>query len=251
MGSETTKTMKPESGGIFPRTRWSMVLSARDADPATPALEELCITYWRPIYLYIRSRNYAPEAAEDLTQEFFHRLLTKDLLRSVEGPSRGLLRSFLCVLLKRFLADEYDARMAQKRGGDWKGIPIDGPEAERLLTNGDIGTDPERIFDRQWALDLLHEALESTRADYVEARKGEVFDALKPAISLSSEAAPYAELAETLDMTEGAVKVAVHRLRQRYRACLLQTLRDTIDDPGDEEAANRELQYLISLFSRP
>ncbi|MDA1005718.1 MAG: sigma-70 family RNA polymerase sigma factor [Verrucomicrobia bacterium] len=250
----STTASQPESGGIFPRTRWSMVLAARDRDidSPSPALEELCRTYWRPVYLYIRSRGNTPDQSEDHTQEFFHRLLEKDLLKSVEGPSRGLLRSFLCVLLKRFLADDYDSRMTRKRGGAWQSIPIDRPAAEHLISAAglDHTKGPEHIFDRQWAFDLLAQALATTKVDYQQAGKSELFEALRPAISPNLDSVPYTELATHLDMTEGAVKVAVHRLRQRYRSCLQQALRDTLDDPEDKAAAEQELQYLISLFSR-
>jgi RNA polymerase sigma factor (sigma-70 family) len=254
MGSNTTAAnSSPESGGIFPRTRWSMVLAAKDAenDNRATALEELCHAYWRPVYLYIRSRGNAPEQSEDLTQEFFHRLLEKDLLKSVEGPTRGLLRSFLCVVLKRFLADDYDSRMTRKRGGAWESIPIDTPQAEQLISASGLDHDSaESVFDRQWAMDLLANALTATKSDYIQAGKGDLFEALRPVISPNLESTPYAELATSLDMTEGSIKVAVHRLRQRYRTCLQEALRDTLEDPEDTAGAAQELQYLFSLFSR-
>ena len=238
------------TGGIFPRTRWSMVIMARDAgdDDGPAALEELCHLYWKPIYLFIRSRGNNPGQSEDLTQEFFYRLLNGHYLKGVEGPEKGRLRSFLCVLVKRFLADEYDKRMTKKRGGDWRAIPLDTPAAEALLTNSrSTDSSPEVQFDRQWALDLLSQAVTSLRIDYERAGKSELFEALKPTISPQLESLPYARLAEDLDMTEGAVKVAVHRFRQRYRDCLHAALRETVANPEDTED---ELRHLLSVFSR-
>jgi RNA polymerase sigma factor (sigma-70 family) len=251
MGSEQPSSSAPGTEGIFPHTRWSMVLSAKDSqDSAHPlAMEELCQLYWRPVYLYIRSRGNTPEESEDLAQEFFHRLLQGHYLKSVEGPEKGRLRSFLCVVLKRFLADDYDKRMALKRGGDWKAIPMDGPAAEALLAEASPDHDtPDLLFDRSWALDLLDHSMRKLEADYTAAGKAHLFEKLKPTISPQLEGLPYAELAKELEMTEGALKVAVHRFRQRYRDCLHATLQDTIDNPEDTE---EELRYLLSVFSKP
>ncbi len=248
--ADEERTGAADTGGIFPRTRWSMVIAARDRDSAgnPTALEELCHLYWKPIYLFIRSRGNSPEQSEDLAQEFFYRLLNGHYLKTVEGPEKGRLRSFLCVLIKRFLADEYDKRMTKKRGGDWRAIPIDTPSAEALLNQSQqTETSPEVQFDRQWALDLLAQAVAELRIDYQRAGKEELFEALKPTISPQLESLPYARLAEQLDMTEGAVKVAVHRFRQRYRDCLHAALRETVADPDDTED---ELRHLLSVFSR-
>ncbi len=135
MGSGDSSSSTADTSGNFSRTRWSVVFSAMDSqDPAGPgALEELCRLYWRPVYLFIRSRGNDPEESEDLTQEFFYRLLKGHYLKGIEGPHKGRFRSFLRVVLKRFMADEYDKRMSGKRGGKWKAIPIDSPGAEALL----------------------------------------------------------------------------------------------------------------------
>mgnify|MGYP001827446486 CR=1 FL=1 len=250
MGDDQPPAGTPESGGIFPRTRWSVVLCAKDTqDVAQPvALEELCQLYWRPVYLYIRSRGNSQQESEDLAQEFFCRLLQGDYLKSVEGPEKGRLRSFLCVVLKRFLADDYDKRMTQRRGGQWKAIPIDGPGAEALLTGSGTGDDsPDLLFDRSWALDLLAQAMSKLEADYAAAGKSDLCAALKPTISPQLQSATYATLAGDLGMTEGAVKVAVHRLRQRYRDCLHAALHDTLENPDDAE---EELRYLLSVFAK-
>ena len=152
-----------------------MVFNALDTQaPEGPAaLEKLCRVYWKPIYLFIRSRHHSPEQSEDLAQEFFYRLLSKDHLKRVEGPEKGRMRSFLCVLLKRFLADDYDRRMTQKRGGHWQAIPIDGPAAEAQFDQ--IQSDelsPDLPFDRPWALDLLA----PTRKEFAHGAAGEVDD---------------------------------------------------------------------------
>ena len=249
MGSDKPPSPAADSGGIFPRTRWSMVLAAKDSQDAKQpvALEELCRIYWKPVYLFIRSRNNSPEESEDLTQEFFYRLLNGHYLKAVEGPEKGRLRSFLCVVLKRFLADEYDKRMTRKRGGGWRAIPLDTPAAEALLAQAcPDQSSPDLLFDRHWALDLLDQAVTELKIDYLRAGKGELFEKLKGTISPQLDSQPYAKLAEELEMTEGGVKVAVHRLRQRYRDCLHAALHDTLESPGD---ADEELRYLLSLFA--
>ena len=238
------------SGGIFPNTRWSMVVAARDSPSSErgEALSELCRVYWRPVYLFIRGRGHSPEETEDLTQDFFHRLIEGDLLQAVGGPDRGRLRSFICVVLKRFLVDDYHRKMSQKRGGGHQIVDIDGPSVEgQMMDQGSKDTDPEVAFDRQWALDLLEEALRRLRNDYLRAGKAGMFEKLEPTISPQLERVSHAELALDLGMTEGAVKVAVHRFRQRYRECLLSALRDTL---ADDEEPEEELRYLLSLFSR-
>jgi RNA polymerase sigma factor (sigma-70 family) len=249
MKSGEASQSHPSSGGIFPQTRWSMVIAAIDKDDAQNpgALEELCKIYWKPIYLFIRSRGHSPAESEDLTQEFFYRLLTKEFLNRVEGPEKGRMRSFLCVLLKRFLADEYDKTMTIKRGGNWQAIPIDGSTAEALLAQArPDNQSPDLLFDRQWALDLLAQTLKILHHDYIAAGRAELFDKLKPTISLQFESPPYHQLAKELGLTEGALKVAVHRFRKRYRDCLHATLRDTLETP---EEADEELRYLLSLFT--
>ena len=238
-----------ETGGIFPRTRWSMVIAARDSlDVAhSAALEDLCQLYWRPVYFFIRGRGNGPTESEDLTQEFFYRLVSGQYLKAVDGPERGRLRSFLCVVLKRFLADEYAKSRTQRRGGKWQAISIDRPSAEALIAATKPSQDsPDIEFDRHWALDLLGHAMQSLSERYAAAGKGELFEKLKPTISLHLESLPYAALGAELGMKEGAVKVAVHRLRQRYRECLEAMLHDTLADPEDVEDEHR---YLLSLFA--
>lgn len=250
MALEESTSSTTSTGGIFPKTRWSMVFNALDtqAPDGPAALEKLCRVYWKPVYLFIRSRHHSPEQSEDLAQEFFYRLLSKDHLKRVEGPEKGRMRSFLCVLLKRFLADDYDRRMTQKRGGHWQAIPIDGPAAEAQFAQiQSDGLSPDLLFDRHWALDLLAQTMTALKADYLKSRQGVLFEKLKAIISPQLEALPYAQLATELEMTEGAVKVAAHRLRGRYRELLHGALRDTLTDPSETK---EELRYLLSLFAR-
>ena len=151
--------------------------------------------------------------------------------------------------VKRFLADDYDKRMTQRRGGQWKGIPIDAPGAEAMLSEAGPEVDsPDLLFDRSWALDLLDHAMRKLEAEYAAAGKSELCEKLKPTISPQLQSQPYSTLAPELGMTEGAVKVAVHRLRQRYRDCLHAALHDTLENPEDTE---EELRYLLSVFSKP
>ncbi|MGB1131091.1 MAG: RNA polymerase sigma factor [Haloferula sp.] len=250
MSPDSPSERSPISGGFFPHTRWSVVMAAQDSldISRSQAMEELCQLYWRPVYLFIRQRGNSPDQTEDLTQDFFLRVIDGELLQGVSGPERGRLRSFLCVVLKRFLADDYHKRMAQKRGGNRVIVDIDGPSVESQIEHaGKERVDPERAFDRRWALDLLEEARRRLKSDYQRAGKDGLFEQFEPTISPRAERLSHAEMATELGMSEGAVKVAVHRFRQRYRECLLSTLRDTLAQDEDPE---EELRYLLSLFSR-
>ena len=248
-----TNSSNPDStggGGFFPNTRWSMVVAAQESPGIErgEALAELCRLYWRPGYLFVRQRGNSPEETEDLTQEFFYRLIDGELLQGVSGPERGRLRSFICVVLKRFLSDDYHRRMTQKRGGGQIVVDIDGPSVEGQIKDaGSHSVDPERAFDRRWALDLLDEARRRLMEDYQRAGKSGLFERFEPTISPQVEQISHAILADELGMSEGAVKVAVHRFRHRYRECLISALRDTLAKDEDPE---EELRYLLSLFSR-
>lgn len=224
-------------------------MAAKDSHAAggPVALEELCRTYWRSVYLFIRSRGIRPVDAEDLTQEFFYQMLHGHYLRAVDGPEKGRLRAFLRVVLKRFLADEAAKRATQKRGGDWKPISIDASGLEDgLLASPERLPSPEAIFDRQWAQDLVDASMARLAADYSGAGKAELFLSLKPMLTAAGEAPANAELAAGLGMTEGALKVAVHRLRQRFRDCVKECICDTLAEGEDPD---EELRYLRSMFS--
>jgi len=224
-----------------------VVLTAARSDTtrARAALENLCQTYWPPLYAYVRRRGYSPEDAQDLTQEFFARLLERNAVASV-APKKGRFRSFLLASLNHFLTDEWDKARAQKRGGG-KVISLDLQNAETRL--GEIPVEnftPEKAYEHRWAITLLEQVYQRLGEEYREQDKTALFDALRFTLAGKSNAAPYAELARKLVMSEGAVKVAVHRLRQRYRALLRETIADTVSSPDEVE---EELRYLFRTLA--
>jgi RNA polymerase sigma factor (sigma-70 family) len=241
---ESTSThSEPSPRPAFVTTHWSLVISAghNDTPQARNALEKLCRTYWFPIYAFVRRQGQAPPDAQDLTQEFFARLLEKNYLTSAD-PAKGRFRSFLLASLKHFLANEWDKASAQKRGGGQILIPIDVATAETSC-----GFEPadqltaEKIFERRWALTLLEQVLHRLRAEYVSDDREKLFEQLKPTLTEASRTVAYAEIATRLGTTEGAVKVAVHRLRQRYREVLRAEIADTVASPEEVEDEIRNL----------
>ena len=219
-----------------------MVSAGRNDTPdAHRALEKLCRSYWFPIYAFVRRQGHGPADAQDLTQEFFARLLEKKALAGAD-PAKGRFRSFLLASLKHFLANEWDKANAQKRGGGQVLIPIDVATAE-----SSCGFEPadhltaEKIFERRWALTLLEHVLGRLRAEYVRDDRGKLFEQLKPTLTEASRTMAYAEIAARLGTTEGAVKVAVHRLRQRYREVLRAEIADTVASPGEVDDEIRNL----------
>jgi RNA polymerase sigma-70 factor (ECF subfamily) len=205
----------------FATTHWTVVLAAggKPAPEADQALAELCQTYWYPLYAYARRRGYGRQDAEDLTQGFFARLLQR---HSLEGLDRGKgrFRAFLLACMQHYLADEWDRASAGKRDVR-QTVPLDADSAERRYLAEPVDTDtPERLFERQWALALLEGAVQRLRRDYEAMGQGSLLLALRCALTGERGAVPYAELAAKLGMTQEAVRVAVHRLRRRYRQVL-------------------------------
>jgi len=231
------------SPGRFPTTHWSRVISAGDPDApsARESLAELCGAYWYPLYAYIRRRGYDPEQARDLTQDFFARALEKGLLAEAD-PARGRFRSFLRTVCAHFLANRRDWDHAQKRGGGRAILPIDAAGAEgqyaRELADG---LTPERIFDRTWALTLLGRVLDRLGQEYDEAGKPATFAALRGVLAGDGEPASYAAVAARLGTTEGAARVAAHRLRRRYGELLRQEIAATLADPDEVDDEIRDL----------
>jgi len=212
---------------------------------ARAALENLCQTYWPPLYAYVRRRGYSPEDAEDLTQAFFAKLLERNAVASV-APEKGRFRSFLLASMNHFLADEWDKARAQKRGG--KVISLDLQSAESQL--GEAPAEhftPEKAFEHRWAITLLEQVYRRLELEYRAQGKGALFGELRVTLAGKSDAAPYAELGRQLHLTEGAVKVAVHRLRQRYRGLLRETIADTVSGPDEVED---ELRYLFRTLAQ-
>ncbi|PYI85571.1 MAG: RNA polymerase subunit sigma-24 [Verrucomicrobia bacterium] len=224
-----------------------MVRAAQTSSPqAHEALAKLCCVYWYPLYAYVRRQGYSAHDAQDLTQDFFARFLQKNFLAQVHAD-KGKLRSFLLAALKHFLANEWDKATAQKRGGRQTFVPIDHHTAETRY--GLEPADPlsaDKIFERRWALALLEHVLANLREEYSTAGKADLFEALKSSLTGERSAIGYAQLAPKLGMTEGAVKVAVHRLRQRYRESLRAEIAHTVDTPDQVE---EELRYLFTALS--
>ena len=231
------------SSPVFATTHWSVVLTAGRADTtrARDALARLCQVYWHPLYAYVRRLGHSPHDAQDLTQEFFARLLEKNYLSDADA-SRGRFRSFLLGALKHFLANEWHKAHAQKRGGGHVPIPIDlGTSETSYGFEPADNTTAEKIFERRWALTLLAQVLKRLREEYLRDGREKLFDELKPTLTEASRTVRYVEIANRLGSSEGAVKVAVHRLRQRYREVLRAEIADTVASPAEVEDELRNL----------
>jgi len=229
--------------GRFPTTHWSRIAEALDlaAPAARDALAALCHTYWYPLYLFIRRQGHQADEATDLVQEYFARLLGGHVLDAADR-TKGRFRTFLIADCKRFLAHERTRAKAQKRGGDRQIVSIDAGLAEgRYLREPGHDITPERLFERAWALTLLDAVLARLRAEYERGGKGEVFQRLKDVLSFGPDSVPYATVAVDLGTTEGAVQVAVHRLRRRYGTLLREEIAATVTQPEEVEDEIREL----------
>ena len=239
----SSSTRHPAAGEKFALTRWSVVLAAgsRDTTQSREALEKLCRAYWPPIFAFVRRQGHSSHDAQDLTQEFFTRLLSKNYLGAVDR-TRGKFRSFLLASLKHFLANEWDKAGAQKRGGHQVLIPINVQSAETsYAVDPADGMTPEKLFERRWAVTLLDQVLAGLRAEYEGEGKAELFEQLKSTLTGERRNIRYAEIGARLAMSEGAVKVAVHRLRQRYRELLRSAIADTVSSPEEVESEIRAL----------
>ena len=243
-----TDTSRDHADGHFTATHWSVVLAAgRDASPqAAEALEKLCRSYWFPLYTYVRRKGHNVDDAQDLTQEFFARFLEKNYLASVDR-SKGKFRSFLLATLKHFLANEWDRVKSEKRGGGQKFISLDEQDTEyRYQLEPVSDSTPESIFDRRWALTVLDQALARLKDEYVTGNKADQFDQLKKFLSSEANEGAYAAVAAQLQMTPGAVAVAVHRLRQHYGNSLRTEIAQTVSSPADLEDEMRHLFNVIN-----
>ncbi len=213
---------------------------------AEPALAELCQAYWRPIYAFIRNRGHSAEDTQDLTQSFMIELLDRDLVTRADAE-RGRFRSFLLGACKFFLSHERERSKAQKRGGHVSILSFDFESGETFYQREPSHDEtPERMFERRWALTVLETVLDQLRNDYRDRNKLDQFETLAPFITAGDPAVPYTEVAETLGLTANTAKVAVHRLRQRYRELLRSEVRATLSDSSDVDA---ELQELLRALS--
>ena len=232
----------------FDTTHWSVVLTA--VDPSHPdarkALATLCATYWRPLYAYVRRKGRSPADAQDVTQDFFTRLLEKDFF--VDFTQRNCaFRTFLLTAMKNFLVDEWRRRQAVKRGG---GEPLlsfefDSEEGKGAFEPADERT-AELLYDRQWAFTLLDKVLAALRAEYEATGKTLIFDRLKSCLTFAAAASSQKQLAAELTTTEGNVKVMTHRLRKRYRELLRHEIAQTVSSPA---AVDDELRHLFAVLA--
>jgi len=231
----------------FRTTHWTMVLTASESSPqADEALAKLCQTYWYPLYLFIRRQGHSPEDAQDLVQSFLAQLVQKRFFKNADRE-KGKFRSFLLITLKRFMANEWDRANRLKRGGGLQIVSLDGEETEnRYLATAADEMSPERAFERQWALTLLEQVFKKLKDDFAKAGKAEIFDGLKASLSGERREMSYAEIGRQLSMTEGSVKVSVHRLRQRYRELLWLEIANTVDSP---QAVDEEIRHLFAALS--
>lgn len=233
---------------MFSPTQWSVVLAARsDSGRRREALEQLCATYWPPIYGYLRRRGKTPEDAEDLTQSFFLHLIESDFLDRPD-PAQGRFRGYLVGALRHFLSSHFERAGAEKRGGkatflDWSGLD---PES-RFAALGQSQADPADLYETSWALTLLDKALEKLAAEQAEAGRTRQFVVLKPFLSATPSRGDYDQAAFALGSSRTNIAVWVHRLNQRYAELVRLAVAATVQDPAE---INEELRHLLTVLRR-
>lgn len=248
MTSEDSNQQSSTPGEIFATTHWTVVLTAgqHHTPQADRALEELCRTYWFPLYAYVRRRGYTKEDAEDLVQAFFARFLAKNYLEGLSAE-RGRFRAFLLASLKHFLANEWDKSQRQKRGGGMTILSLDWQTADtqfQIAASGEPS--PDKAFDREWALALLAKVIERLQAECAADGKAKLFEQLKVFLAAGKSETAQSEIAKALGMEEGAVRVAVHRLRKSYRALLREEIAQTLSEPA---MVDEEMRALFGAFA--
>lgn len=246
MSGFTTAHNSPRT---FPVTQWTAVLAAggRPSPESAAALERLCRLYWYPLYAFVRHRGYSPPDAQDLTQEFFARLLERKWLARAD-QAKGRFRTFLLHALERFLANEWDKVRALKRGGGQKPVPLQFETGETRYSAepADLRT-PEQVFERRWAVALLGEVIQRLEAECQQEGNAELFTSLQHCLVGEREKLPYPQLAAQLSESEGAVRVAVHRLRQRYRDLLRAEIAHTVASADEVDA---EMHHLFKVLAQ-
>ena len=250
MASTQFKDLKSSSAKavLFAETQWSLVLRAQERSTpfAIDALEHLCRTYWFPLYGFIRRQGHDPVTAQDLTQDFFARFAHKNCLDHVDR-TKGKFRSFLLASLKNFLANERVRAGAEKRGGKHSLISLDAETAESRFTAEPFHeATPEKVFDRDWAMTILENALAQLRQEYSTREKAALFDTLQPYLSGDRDEPAYAAVAERLNTTEAAIKMAVVRLRRRFGQLLRAHIGQTV---ASDAELNEELRYLFTALA--
>ena len=239
----------PEGARLFPNTRWSVVLAAkqeRSSPESAAALEVICRAYWYPLYAYVRRSGQAAHDAQDLTQEFFCRLLEKRWLDSA-NPDKGKLRTFLIVALKNFMSKEWRKASAQKRGGAQAHAPFDTTFAESRFAADTAALAPDETFDQQWALTLLELTVTRLKAEFTNAGKPGDFEVLKSCLMAGRGTIDYATVGRQLGVNEGAARVAVHRLRKRFREIYREEISQTLAEGVDLET---EVRHLAAALAR-
>jgi RNA polymerase sigma factor (sigma-70 family) len=232
----------------FTTTHWSVVLAAGQASSpdSEAALEKLCRSYWQPLYGYVRRQGHSPEDAQDLTQDFFARLLRKQYL-SCADRERGKFRTFLLTSLKHFLVNEWEKSRAQKRGSGRPIVSLDLEASEgHFQAEPAEAATPEKIFEKRWALTLLEHVLARLEQEFAANDKAAQFERLKLLLWGDQGSPSYASIAADLGLSEGALKVTVHRFRQRYRELLRQEVAHTVASPGE---VDEELRHLITVLA--
>jgi RNA polymerase sigma-70 factor (ECF subfamily) len=241
--------MQAVSTSRFKTTSWTLVLAAGGL-PTTDsrqALARLCQLYWQPVYTFVRRNGYDRDQSQDLTQEFFARLLEKDYLLNADRE-RGRFRSFLLTAVKHFLVNEWERAHALKRGGGQVSVSIDLVEAERWYAPTVVEqATPETLFDRRWALSLLERVMGKLRAEFTATGKADQFDRLSMFLRRESKSARYEEQAEQMGTSAVALRMAVHRMRRRYRDLLREEIAETVSTP---EEIDDEIHFLLAAVSR-
>jgi RNA polymerase sigma factor (sigma-70 family) len=233
----------------FPVTRWSFINEAQgNGERAARAMNELCALYWPPVYAFVRRKGKSPADAEDITQGFFAELLSRGSLDTV-AEEKGRLRTFLLKAVTRHMINEHEKSSATKRGGGAQMLSLDFERAESgYIVEPGHSVTPELEFERQWALQLLDGALAEVRADAIRNEREALFEDLKGVISLDSAMAGYDQIAARHGMTEGAIKAAAHRLRQKFREVLRSAIAETV---SSEDEIDDEIQHLFTVFQTP
>ncbi len=234
-------------GQRFATTHWTLVIAAGNAasPDAERALASLCETYWFPVYAFVRRGGRDPDAAKDLTQAFFTRVLEKHYFAEAR-QDRGKFRSFLLTSVAHFLANQHDRDRAEKRGGGQHLLPLEFDDGERTFLREPVdAATPERLYERRWALAVIDAAMQRVRRKYEKTERAELFSRLQPSLT-GEEPSSYAELAAELTSTEGALRVAVHRLRRQFASSLREVVAETVQRPEDVEG---ELRHLLTAVS--
>jgi DNA-directed RNA polymerase specialized sigma24 family protein len=235
-------------GDWFTTTHWSVVLAARqpDAPAAQQALEQLCQTYWYPLYMFIRHQGYSPEDAQDLTQAFFERVLARNYFDQV-SRDKGRLRAFLLAALKHFLSDQRDRDRAAKRGGGATVLSLDAQTAEERYQLEPVDTmSPDRLYERRWAFTVLDAARERLRQEFVTDGKSDLYEQLNALENGEQSDCTYAEVGQRLGLSEDAIKSAVVRLRRRYGQLLRREIAQTVAISAEIE---KEIQHLLAAIT--